>query len=141
MPLNGSVMNSLADYILLGRPEVSYSTKVFLTITNPAHPLANGSVLTFVLDKYCRIAGIEKKPLRGFHSLRRTFATELSLQGVPLGEISDMLGHRQISSDKPYLSYNRDQIAFCSIGFSEIPLTGGIYGAGFPSSSVGGGGL
>lgn len=128
MPLNGAVMNSLADYILQARTETSTSTKIFLTATNPAHGFANGSVLTFLLDKYCKKAGIEKKHLRGFHSLRRTFATELSLQGTPLSEISEMLGHRQLSADKAYLSYNRDQIAFCSIGFSEIPLTSGIYG-------------
>lgn len=135
MPLNGTVMNSLADYILQARTETSSSTKLFLTATNPAHAFANGSVLTSLLDKYCKKAGIEKKPLRGFHSLRRTFATELSLQGIPLEEISEMLGHRQLSSDKPYLSYNRNQIAFCSIGFSEIPLTSGIYGTDFSISS------
>lgn len=138
MPLNGTVMNSLADYILQARTETSSSTKLFLTATNPAHAFANGSVLTSLLDKYCKKAGIEKKPLRGFHSLRRTFATELSLQGIPLEEISEMLGHRQLSSDKPYLSYNRDQIAFCSIDFSEIPLTSGVYGNGFSILSEGG---
>jgi hypothetical protein len=36
----------------------------------------------------------------------------LTMAGVPLGIISQLLGHKRIDEDKPYLTYNREQIAF-----------------------------
>lgn len=65
--------------------------------------------------------------MRAFHSLRRSFATELSLSEVPLPIISQMLGHKNINDDKPYLSYNRTQVAFCAMDFSDVPIKNGIY--------------
>ncbi len=88
-----------------------------------------------IITKYSVRAGVELKPKRGFHSLRRTFATELSMAGIPLDTISQLLGHKRIDEDKPYLSYNLEQIAFCSMGFEEIPLENGLY---VSLSSVGG---
>ena len=78
--------------------------------------------------------------MRAFHSLRRSFATELSVAGVPLETISQLLGHRRIDEDKPYLSYNREQIAFCAMNFDEIPLEGGIYAFKADLNSSAGGG-
>lgn len=126
LPLTGNVMNAIADYILKARPETSID-EVFLTTVAPVRPFSRGSNLSCVLEKYCQAAGVKKVRLRSFHSLRRAFATELSMQGVPLGEISEMLGHRCIESDKSYLSYNGNQISLCAASFSEIPLTTGIY--------------
>ena len=79
------------------------------------------------IGRYCKIGGVEKKPRRSFHSVRRTFATQLSLKGIALGEISELLGHRHIRSDKPYLSYDREHISFVAGDFTEIPLANGIY--------------
>ena len=51
----------------------------------------------------------------------------MSAAEISLPTISQMLGHTNIDSDRPYLSYNRAQILFCAIGFEEIPITKGIY--------------
>jgi len=51
----------------------------------------------------------------------------MSLAGVPLPTISQMLGHKNIEQDKPYLSYDKEQISHCSIDFSEVPIFGGRY--------------
>ena len=130
LPLSGKVMNAIAEYILTGRPECSYN-EIFLTIKQPARPLdrRHGS-LSGLCDKYFNAANVNKIPGRGFHSLRRSFATELSEAGVSLETISQLLGHKNIEEDKPYLSYNREQTAFCAIGFEEIPVTNGIYAGG-----------
>ena len=130
LPLGGKVMNAIADYILTGRPECSYD-EIFLTVKGPARPMnKRHCTFTSLCDKYFRAANVDKIPGRSFHSLRRSFATELSEAGVPLETISQMLGHKSIEEDKPYLSYNREQIAFCAIGFDEIPVTNGIYAGG-----------
>lgn len=130
LPLSGKVMNAIAEYILTGRPECSYN-EIFLTIKQPARPLdiRHGS-FSGLCDKYFNAANVNKIPGRGFHSLRRSFATELSEAGVPPETISQLLGHKNIEEDKPYLSYNREQTAFCAIGFEEIPVTNGIYAGG-----------
>ena len=82
-------------------------------------------------DKYFNAANVEKIPGRAFHSLRRTFATELSEAGVSLETISQMLGHKNIEEDKPYLSYNKNEVSFCAFDFTEIPICSGIYAAHF----------
>lgn len=135
LPLSGRVMNAIADYILKGRHECRYK-EIFLNVKNPVRPMDKRyHSFTGIITKYSARAGVELKPMRGFHSLRRTFATELSMAGVPLETISQLLGHKRIDEDKPYLSYNIEQIAFCSMGFEEIPLENGLY---VSLSSVGG---
>ena len=130
LPLSGKVMNAIADYILMGRPECSYN-EIFLTTKQPVRPMdRRHGALSGLCDKYFNAANVDKIPGRGFHSLRRSFATELSEAGVPLETISQLLGHKNIEEDKPYLSYNREQTAFCAIGFDEIPVTNGIYAGG-----------
>ena len=64
---------------------------------------------------------------RGFHSLRRAYATEMSNAGVPLETISQMLGHKSIEEDKPYLTYNREKISFLTFDFSLVPIIAGYY--------------
>lgn len=135
LPLNGKVMNAIADYILNFRPECSYD-EVFMTVKGPIKPLDKRHYgFTNISDRYFTEASVEKIPGRGFHSLRRSFATELSEAGVPLETISQLLGHKSINEDKPYLSYNRKQVAFCAMGFDEIPLTTGIYSGGDQNES------
>lgn len=126
LPINGTVMNAVADYLLKARPE-SNRSEIFLSSKAPYKPLNCACALDSRIKKYSALAGVEKKPYRSFHSLRRAFATELSAAGVPLPTISQMLGHKSIKKVRPYLSYNRSQISFCALGFDEIPITDGIY--------------
>jgi integrase len=126
VPLNGTVMNAVADYILKARPE-SDSSEIFLRSKSPYRAFKTTCALTGVVEKYCALAGVEKKLYRSFHSLRRSFATELSAAGVPLPTISQMLGHKSVDEARPYLSYNRQQTMSCAMGFDGIPISGGVY--------------
>jgi site-specific recombinase XerD len=126
LPLNGIVMNAIADYILKARPAHD-SQEIFLTSKEPVHPFTGTASFGQIVDKYSIKAGVAKKPQRRFHSLRRSFATEMSMAGVPLPTISQMLGHKSIDEDRPYLSYDRTKISFCALDFKEIPVSGGIY--------------
>ena len=126
LPLNASTMNAVADYILKERPD-SDDTHIFLSSRAPFNPLRGSESPGNISRKYCRIAEIEKKPGRDFHSFRRSFASGMSSAEIPLTIISQMLGHTGINSDKPYLSYNEKQMQLCALDFSDIPLTDGIY--------------
>lgn len=122
--LNGEVLNAMADYILHARPECK-TPEVFLSFFAPYKKL-NGGFASMV-DKYCERARVEKIPLRAFHSLRRSFETVLASKGVPIEAISQMVGHRSIEEDKPYITYDRKMAAFVAMGFSDVPITTGIY--------------
>lgn len=126
LPVTGQALNAVADYILHARPE-SKSRNVFLRTNAPFTALNGTSALDCVLDNLCMKAGVKKKSYRSFHSLRRSFATWMAGEEVPITTISQMLGHKSIDSDQPYLSFNRKQMIMCAMGFESIPLTGGIY--------------
>lgn len=126
VPINGTVMNAVADYILHARPDCD-KQEVFLTVRAPFRPLKETASLRGAFEAYCLDAGVQKKRGRSFHSIRRTFATELSMSGVPLPTISQMLGHKNIDQDKPYLSYDKTKNSFCALDFSEIPVCSGRY--------------
>lgn len=125
-PLQGKTLNALADYILQERPQCD-SDCVFIR-SYPAYTgLASTSPLDYMVDKYSRLAGIPKQSYRSFHSLRRAFGTELAEAEIPVTSISQMLGHRDMGSDKAYLSFNRSQTSLCSADFSEVPIIKGVY--------------
>lgn len=125
IPLINKVLNVLADYILNHRPETD-NPFLFLTDKEPYIQLKRNNFYS-LLNDYCKKAGVVKKEGRAFHSLRRSFATELSIEDVPLTTISQLLGHTNIISDKVYLTYNVSKTLECSFDFSEIPLKSPVY--------------
>lgn len=122
--LNGSTMNALADYILDWRPECN-DLEVFMTVKAPYKKLSKG--FGSMIDKYCRKAGVEKISFRGFHSIRRAFETIMVSRGVPIEIASQMMGHKSIVEDKPYITHNKSQIAFVAFDFTDVPITTGFY--------------
>lgn len=126
VPVNGQVLNAVADYILHARPE-SKCRNIFLRTNAPYTALNGTAALDGILDSLCMKAGVEKKNYRSFHSLRRSFATWMAGEEVPITTISQMLGHKNIDSDRPYLSFNKSQMTICAMGFEDIPLKGGVY--------------
>lgn len=126
LPLHASVMNTVADYILEARKSCQ-KEELFLSTFSPYKPLNGANTMDGIIEKYCRLANIEKKPYRSFHSLRRAFATELSIGEVPLPIVSQMLGHTNIDSDRPYLMYNESQTTMCSTDSELIPVVSGVY--------------
>ena len=117
-------MNALADYILNARPE-SNLKKLFLTIQKPVKPIPRN--LNPIVKKYSGKAGLTWIPGRGFHSLRRTFATEMASAGVEIQTISQMLGHSSIDEDKPYITYDKRNTTSCAFGFDLVPVRNGVY--------------
>lgn len=126
IPLTVSCMNPLADYILNDRPKTPVD-EIFLTSIRPYRKFTRSSTLDRIIDNLAFKAGIEKKPFRSFHSLRRSFASGMSYNQVPLTTISQLLGHSSFASDRRYLSYNDRLLVECAAGLNEIPITAGCY--------------
>lgn len=120
VPMEPEIGNALVDYILNGRPECEESF-VFLSKDQPYRKLHNRSASSIVyryLQK-CRIDR-EKIPRRGFHSFRRSFGARLLQSEVPLEILSELLGHSNIDSSKPYVAVDDVGLRSCAIGLSGI---------------------
>ena len=130
--LNGQAMNALADYVLEARPSCDVP-EIFVTVNAPYRRLSNH--FAGRIDKYCKKASVNKIPLRAFHSLRRSFETVMVSRGVPIETASQMMGHKNISEEKPYITHDKEKSAFVAMDFSDVPIRAGIY-AKVPSSSV-----
>lgn len=124
--LNGETMNALADYVLEGRPECD-APELFVTAVAP-HGAIRGC-LGSMFERRCRAAGVAKVPLRSFHSLRRAFETVMVSRGVPVETASQMMGHKSVEEDKPYITHDRATTAFIAMGFGDVPITAGAYAA------------
>lgn len=122
--LNGATLNALADYILDWRPKCDIR-EVFVTVKAPYRRLSKG--FGSIIDKYCEKAGVSKIVFRGFHSLRRSFETVMVSRGVPIETASQMMGHRSITEDKPYITHDKNHMAFVAMDFSDVPISCGFY--------------
>jgi site-specific recombinase XerD len=129
--LNGTILNALADYVLHARPKCN-APEVFLTVKAPYRRLSSN--FAKMVDKYCEKSGVDKIPLRAFHSLRRAFETVMVSHGVPIETASRMMGHKTIGEDKPYITHNKEKASFVAMDFADVPVTSGLYaGIGHPS--------
>lgn len=137
LPLGGETMNAIADYILKFRPE-SMEPYVFLTTDCPPRVLSR-CTLYKRLKKYKTLAGVAPRERQGFHSLRRTFATGLSSSEVDISTISSLMGHGDIDEDRPYLTYDEEQMAFVAMGCGSVPLSGKYYSDCSPTETCTGG--
>ena len=126
--LNGETMNALADYVLEARPE-SDAPEVFLTVHAPHRAMGRGHLGPW-FDALCERVGVEKVPGRSFHSLRRSFETVMVSRGVGIEVASQMVGHRTIAEDKPYITHDAATASLVAMGFGDCPITAGAYAAG-----------
>ena len=96
-----------------------------MTVKAPYRRLSKG--FGSMIDKYCEKAGVSKIAFRGFHSIRRSFETVMVSRGVSIETASQMMGHKSIAEDKPYITHDKHQVAFVAMDFSDVPITSGYY--------------
>lgn len=125
LPMEPEVGNAIADYILNGRP-ASECSFVFLSKDAPYRRLHNRSASSIVC-RYMKRCGIDREtiPRRGFHSFRRSFGARLLQSEIPLEMLSEMLGHSNMDSSKPYVAVDETGLLSCAIGLSGIEVKAG----------------
>ncbi len=99
VPLTKKAKNILEEVKKLS-PESAY----LFTQTNGERMTSRS--FNYWLEKYCRDAGVTFK---SSHCIRRTFASRLYAQGMPLEEISVYMGHEDTDTTKGYI-YNYNEI-------------------------------
>lgn len=96
LPLTLEVGESLLDYLQNARPCHPFS-EVFLTCRAPYHPLSDSRTLSVIVRRYIQAVGIDV-PSKGARIFRHSFATRMVGEGHPLKAVSDLLGHRNLST-------------------------------------------
>ncbi|NCS97710.1 MAG: tyrosine-type recombinase/integrase, partial [Candidatus Pacebacteria bacterium] len=95
VPLNEAGKNALMDYLQV-RPRAREKT-VFLTKT--CRPFLVRNIRT-AIDRYFRLAGIKEAKV---NDLRHTFIVEQLKAGTPLVYVSQLVGHKRITTTEKYL--------------------------------------
>lgn len=92
LPLPADVGAALVDYLRHARPDCA-SRNVFLRSRAPQRALLGPSAVSCIVLRALRRAGIES-PTKGAHLLRHSLATQMLGGGASLGEIAEILRHR-----------------------------------------------
>lgn len=95
VPLNKAAKNSLMDYMKV-RPRAREKT---LFLTKTCRPFLVRNIRT-AIDRYFRMAGIKDAKV---NDLRHTFIVEQLKAGTPMVYISQLVGHKRITTTEKYL--------------------------------------
>lgn len=95
VPLNTAAKTALMDYLKI-RPRAREKT---LFLTKTCRPFLVRNIRT-AIDRYFRLAGIKDAKV---NDLRHTFIVEQLKAGTPLVYISQLVGHKRITTTEKYL--------------------------------------
>ena len=125
LPLRSTYGNALVNYILYERPESS-SPYMFLKTSAPFLPISSHTGCYRILYNAFRNAGI-LKPGRicGTRLTRHNAASHMLRKGIPLTEISAVLGHSDPNSVNIYLTTDEKMLAECTL---PLPMSYGKRG-------------
>ena len=126
MPMPVRTGNVLFRYLRDGRPK---SDEPFVFI---CHEAPYGRLQRSVCAKaLTRFIGPSTEPGRGFHVVRKTFATRLLEGSTKVGLISDSLGHSTDGTVHKYLSLDEKRMRMCPLSLAEagISYEGGAFHA------------
>jgi integrase len=116
LPLLPDVGNVLMNYILNFRPRVSDDI-VFLRHYAPYQKLSSHRKIA---KKFLVGLDHEDFPQRGFHILRRTFATRMLKNNISRSVISASIGQTDPNSVDVYLSNDEEKMQQCAISLTGI---------------------
>ncbi len=97
VPLNSTAISAIEKYVA-SRPKTKNTT---LFVTKTGNPFLIRNIRTAV-NRYFRIASIVNAKV---NDLRHTFVVEQLKAGVPIVELSHMVGHKRLSTTEKYLEF------------------------------------
>lgn len=121
LPLQKSVCNALADYILNSRPTTETNI-LFIRFLAPYVGFKDGVSIACILRKYLKKSGIEHIPNDGntFHGIRRMLGTQMVISAIPVTTVSQVLGHQSIRPTKQYISLDIEGLRKCVLSMSSL---------------------
>ena len=95
VPMNSAAKNAILDYLKV-RPRAKEKT---LFLTKTCRPFLVRNIRT-AIDRFFRLAGIKEAKV---NDLRHTFIVEQLKAGTPLVYVSQLVGHKRITTTEKYL--------------------------------------
>ena len=118
MPLPSDVGAALVDYLRNWRPACA-ARNVFLRSRAPQRALLGPSSVSCIVLRALKRAGIDS-PSKGAHLLRHSLATQMLGGGASLGEIAEILRHRNPQTTTIYA-----KVDLASLQTLALPWPGG----------------
>ena len=117
LPLPDDVGWAIIDYIKNGRPN-SDCEYVFVSHNPPFKEL---TVYTNLVAQYMRKAGLYIEPQRklGMHTLRKSLATSMLENNVPVNIIAQTLGHSDLNSVGNYIRISTKLLKKCAMEVTD----------------------
>ncbi|MFJ1259255.1 site-specific integrase [Cupriavidus sp. CuC1] len=115
VPLLEETGAALAKYVLHARP-VTTDRRVFLSCVPPVRPFCHSSNISRIVRFRLERAGIRIQR-GGAHLLRHSLATRLVEKRLPIKEVADLLGHRNIDTTYLYIKVAVTQLADVALPF------------------------
>lgn len=112
VPLNNTAVQAIESYTKI-RPRAKEST---FFLTKSCRPFLVRNIRS-AIDRYFRIAGIKEAKV---NDLRHTFIVEQLSAGVPLLTVSQIVGHKRISTTERYLQFLGNASAAPDIAIREL---------------------
>ena len=121
LPLSKELGMAIISYLQDGRPQSS-SAFIFLSHNAPFQPLGEHNNFNPEFHKYLRRAGIAIPTKRhtGVHTIRHSFATNMLRKGTPVQDVSQILGHSNISVTENYLRVDIEHMRLCSLSLEGL---------------------
>lgn len=112
VPLNNAAVRVLEDYLSI-RPKTREKT-VFITKTCKPFLVRN---IRSAIDRYFRLAGITGAKV---NDLRHTFIVEQLSAGTPLVYVSQIVGHKRITTTEKYLQFLSSSLDQANVKIEEL---------------------
>jgi integrase/recombinase XerD len=97
LPLTQEVGQAIVSYLQEARPRTTTET-LFVTCRAPFRPFSSHCLVSVIVDKAIRRAGVNR-PVRGAaHLLRHSVASNLLRQGSSMQDIAALLRHRSVEN-------------------------------------------
>jgi site-specific recombinase XerD len=123
LPLRTDVGNAIFRYIKYGRPS-SDSEYVFIRHKAPYGKLS-GKICSNALNRILHLRGFESSV--AFHTLRKTFATNILKNNAGIERVVDALGHQDQTTVNKYLTFDEEHMRKCPLSLSNLTIKmGGV---------------
>jgi site-specific recombinase XerD len=109
LPLPKDVGEALARYLCQGRPRCS-TRRVFVRMRAPVRGFMGRGAIYSMVQRAFERAGLHPSH-KGPHTLRHSLATNMLRQGASLGEIGEVLRHRDLDTTQIYAKVDLEALS------------------------------
>lgn len=118
LPLGVDVGNAIFRYLKYGRPACN-SPYVFVRHKAP-FGILSGKICSNALNRILSACGYNSAVK--FHTLRKTFATNILKNNAGIERVIDALGHQDPTTVNAYLSYDELHMKMCALSLEETSI-------------------